>query len=159
REIGPITSPLQLTRQQGGKGTYSPSGTWGDATLATKEKGRIVLEALAATILSDLEDIRRAPLPAVTATNPPPATNSPSSSVNPLPANPPPTCSAGDERTIRQIGDAFTAFWSNQDAVSIGGLWAPAGDIVHPDGFIERGPDVIRLNRARLFAEMAYRNS
>ena len=158
REIGAPTNPLELTRQRGAQGTYSPSGTWGDATIATKEKGQIVLDALAATVLSDVEGLRRAPLPAVTSAAGP-AANTPSAAVNPVLANPPSTCTPGDERTIRQIGDAFTVYWTNADAVSIGGLWSTIGDIVHPDGFIERGRDVIRLNRARLFAQYAYRNS
>ena len=29
-----------LTRDPHGKGTYSPTGAWGDPTLATREKGR-----------------------------------------------------------------------------------------------------------------------
>ena len=70
RDIGPIASPLQLTRQPNGPGTYSASGTWGDPTLATKQKGQAVLDALVATIQSDLEDLRLSPLPANTA--PPP---------------------------------------------------------------------------------------
>ena len=159
RDLGAVTSPLQLTRQQNGQGTYSPTGTWGDATLATKEKGRIVLDALVTTILSDIDDLRVTSLPAVTSPNPASATSPSPSAVTTVPSNPPPTCSAGDERTIRQIGDAFTTYWTNQDAAGIGGLWSVMGDLLHPDGFIERGADVIRINRARLFAEYAYRNS
>ncbi len=52
-----------LTRTPGGPGTYSASGTWGDATLATVEKGRIVVEATVAGILSDLEALRGAEVP------------------------------------------------------------------------------------------------
>lgn len=45
-----------LTRDPNNKaGIYSPSGVWGDATLATREKGKIVTEALVALILQDLE--------------------------------------------------------------------------------------------------------
>ena len=40
--------------------TYSPSGVFGDATLATEEKGRLVTEALVEAILSDIESLRRA---------------------------------------------------------------------------------------------------
>ncbi len=50
-----------LTRKPGGAGTYSPSGTWGDATLATREKGRLVVEAAVAGILKEIEDLRRVP--------------------------------------------------------------------------------------------------
>lgn len=49
-----------LTRDPNNKtGTYSPSGVWGDATLATVEKGKIVTEALVAEILRDLERLRK----------------------------------------------------------------------------------------------------
>ena len=44
--------------------TYSASGVYGDATLATKEKGRIVTEALVTRTLREIEDLRGAPLPA-----------------------------------------------------------------------------------------------
>jgi len=42
-------------------GTYSPSGVWGDATLATREKGRVVTEALVAAILREIEELRKTP--------------------------------------------------------------------------------------------------
>ena len=49
-----------LTRDPNNKvGTYSPSGVWGDATLATVEKGKIVTEALVEVILTDLEELRK----------------------------------------------------------------------------------------------------
>ncbi len=38
--------------------TYSPTGVWGDATLATYEKGKIVTEALVEMILKDIETMR-----------------------------------------------------------------------------------------------------
>lgn len=47
-----------LTRTPGGTKTYSPSGTWGDATLATREKGRVVVEATVAGILREIEALR-----------------------------------------------------------------------------------------------------
>jgi creatinine amidohydrolase len=43
--------------------TYSASGVFGDATLATQEKGKVVTEALVQAILSDIEALRAAPLP------------------------------------------------------------------------------------------------
>jgi len=52
-----------LTRRNDGKGTYSPTGVWGDATLATREKGKIVVEATTRGILSDIEALRSADLP------------------------------------------------------------------------------------------------
>lgn len=50
--------PGDLTRDPNGKGVYSPTGTWGDPTLATREKGRIVVEATVRGILKDIEQLR-----------------------------------------------------------------------------------------------------
>ncbi|MDH5589707.1 MAG: creatininase family protein [Gemmatimonadota bacterium] len=52
-----------LTRRADGTGTFSESGVWGDATLATVEKGRIVVEATVEGILRDLDMLRTAELP------------------------------------------------------------------------------------------------
>jgi creatinine amidohydrolase len=43
--------------------TYSASGVWGDATLATREKGKVVTEAMVAQILADIEKLRAGGLP------------------------------------------------------------------------------------------------
>ena len=53
-----------LTRDPNGPGTYSPTGIWGDPTLATREKGRIVVEAFVDALAREIEDLRAAPLPA-----------------------------------------------------------------------------------------------
>ena len=48
RDIHP-NHPGPLTRDEHAtQGVYSPSGVWGDATLATREKGKIITEALVA---------------------------------------------------------------------------------------------------------------
>jgi creatinine amidohydrolase len=53
----------RLTRDPNNKeGTYSATGIWGDPTLATKEKGRKIIEAYVAGILKDIEELRRANL-------------------------------------------------------------------------------------------------
>jgi len=39
---------------------YSPSGVWGDPTLATREKGGIVVEALVEAVLAEIEELRKA---------------------------------------------------------------------------------------------------
>ncbi len=53
-----------LTRDEKRTGmTYSPSGVYGDATLATREKGRRITEALVAVILGEIEALRGAELP------------------------------------------------------------------------------------------------
>jgi creatinine amidohydrolase len=52
-----------LTRDPKAEGkTYSPSGVFGDATLATREKGRILTEALVEAILEDIAALRKEPL-------------------------------------------------------------------------------------------------
>ena len=52
-----------LTRDPNGPGTYSPTGIWGDPTLATRAKGKIVVEAFVDALLKEIEDLRGAPLP------------------------------------------------------------------------------------------------
>lgn len=47
-----------------GEGIYSPTGTWGDPTLATREKGQKVIEATVAVILKQIEALRKATPPA-----------------------------------------------------------------------------------------------
>ena len=46
-----------------GEGIYSPTGTWGDPTLATREKGKIATEATVAEILKQIETLRQAAPP------------------------------------------------------------------------------------------------
>ncbi len=54
----------RLTRDPKKEGmTYSASGVFGDATLATREKGRRITEALVAVILREIEELRRAEPP------------------------------------------------------------------------------------------------
>lgn len=53
-----------LTRTPGNAGVYSASGVYGDATLASVEKGRVVVEALVDGIVRDIERLRVAELPA-----------------------------------------------------------------------------------------------
>jgi creatinine amidohydrolase len=54
----------RLTRDPNNKeGTYSATGIWGDPTLATREKGRKIMEAMVTGILKDIEDVRRGNLP------------------------------------------------------------------------------------------------
>jgi|SRR5579872_161042 len=57
KDLNP-NQPGGLTRDPHGKGTYSPTGAWGDPTLATREKGRAVTESLVSTILKDIDDLR-----------------------------------------------------------------------------------------------------
>ena len=61
-----------LTRDPKREGmTYSPSGVFGDATQATREKGRIVTEALVEVIIREIDQLRAAqPPPAPTEKQP-----------------------------------------------------------------------------------------
>ena len=47
-----------LTRDPTGQGSYSASGIYGDATLATRRKGEIVVRATVAGILQEIERFR-----------------------------------------------------------------------------------------------------
>ncbi|MEK6566082.1 MAG: creatininase family protein, partial [Bacteroidota bacterium] len=51
----------RLTRDPNSGGTYSPTGIWGDPTLATREKGRIAVEGLVEGILKEIEELRSLP--------------------------------------------------------------------------------------------------
>ena len=53
---GPLTR-----RKDNAAGTYSASGVWGDPTLATREKGRVVVEGMVADILAEIEVLRSKP--------------------------------------------------------------------------------------------------
>ncbi len=65
RDLNP-DQPGPLTRDPKGKGTYSPTGAWGDPTLATRKKGQAIVESNVAAILADIESLRRLPLPPAT---------------------------------------------------------------------------------------------
>lgn len=55
--------PGPFTRSPDGAGTYSPTGTWGDPTLATAAKGERIVAALVQVLVRDVESVRTAPLP------------------------------------------------------------------------------------------------
>lgn len=50
-----------LTRDPSKPGTYSPTGTWGDPTLATREKGRKIVEVFVSAVLLEIEALRATP--------------------------------------------------------------------------------------------------
>ena len=52
-----------LTPNADEPGVYSPTGIYGDATLATVEKGKTVVEATVAALVQDITELRQAPLP------------------------------------------------------------------------------------------------
>ena len=148
--------PVRLNRQQGGGGVYSPSGIWGDPTLATPEKGKVLVEGIVATILADIEELRGAEVPVA---QPRAATAAPSAAAPMREGRQPNGCLPGDERSIRRLQAMFNVAWTNHDAMALGALWASAGDIVHTDGSSERGPVQIRQNRAEQFRRKEYRGS
>ena len=159
KEFNPSPGPsLQLTRRRGGPGTFSESGVWGDPTLATREKGRVIVEGLVNAILADIEAIRAATPPSPSSMPTPERAPVPPPAPRPM-AGGETTCSPGDERTIRGVGDAFATHWMNADALLLAGLWSEQGDMVHPDGLTERGRETIRSNRAALFLRREYRGS
>lgn len=47
-----------LARDPNGEGTYSASGVYGDATLATRKKGEILVHAMVEGIVKEIEDLR-----------------------------------------------------------------------------------------------------
>ena len=59
RDLNP-DQPGGLTRDPKGKGTYSPTGAWGDPTLATREEGQALVEATVIRVLKEIEDLRGA---------------------------------------------------------------------------------------------------
>ena len=54
---------IGLTRKPGGPGTFSPTGSWGDPTLATRAKGEVAVAGVVLALLEDIESLRRATPP------------------------------------------------------------------------------------------------
>jgi creatinine amidohydrolase len=61
KDYHPSNTPgmARLTRDPNNPGVYSASGVYGDATLATREKGERGTKALLERILKDIEDLRK----------------------------------------------------------------------------------------------------
>jgi len=144
-----------LTRQPGGRGTYSPSGIWGDATLATREKGEVIVEGIVQTILQDIESLRTAAPQPVRA----PATGRALPSGAMAEPRSDGACPPGVERDIKRVEAAFNAHWKNRDAESLAILWSREGDLFHGDGTIERGRSTIEMNRRHQFKAPEYRSA
>ena len=149
-----------LTRKKDTPGVFSESGVLGDATVATREKGQELVNALLGGVLQEIEIIRTAPLPIARSVAPPPA---PAPPPRPVPNRPEDRmasgCTPGDERTIRAIGQKFQLHWRNMDAENISRLFTLEGDMRHPDGTIERTQPVIFQARLELFKRRDYRGS
>jgi creatinine amidohydrolase len=57
KDFDPRPGRKGLTRNPEGKGTYSKTGIWGDPTLATREKGRVIVEATIQAIVGQVRDL------------------------------------------------------------------------------------------------------
>ena len=57
KDFDPRPGRRGLTRNPEGAGTFSPSGVYGDPTLATKEKGKIIVEATVREIVRQVRDL------------------------------------------------------------------------------------------------------
>ena len=161
KDVAPRSTPMRLTRSRGAGGTYSPSGVWGDATLATRDKGQYIVEQVVTAMLADIEALRSAPLPSPR----PPARDAgaPRRTIDDLRMEsadfPVSECPAGREKDIKRMEATFNASWKNRDAERLGGLWSSEGDLVHGDGTIEKGAKTITLNRAAQFKMPEYRHA
>ena len=49
----------RLTRNPNGPGAYSATGIWGDATLATREKGELLVRTMEENLLKEIEQLRK----------------------------------------------------------------------------------------------------
>lgn len=159
REYGAGFGPM--TRQKDAPGTFSASGVVGDPTLATREKGQVLVEGLVAGVLDDIEAVRAATLPAAKAAAPARAAAPPPPVQRPRPPEEklPNGCTAGEERAIRAVGERYSYLWRQMDAEALAGTFTADGDMRHPDGTIERGQQVLYQNRLELFRRREYRGS
>ncbi len=57
KDFDPRPDRKGLTRDPIGQGTYSPTGIWGDPTLATKEKGKIIVETTLRLIVKQIKEL------------------------------------------------------------------------------------------------------
>ena len=158
KDLSPRSTPMRLRRQKDATGTYSPTGIWGDPTLATRAKGEVIVESLVKTMLDEIETVRTAVLPSGGQGG-----STPAAAPGPARAAPevrlPNGCTPGAERSIRRIEMAFNLAWRQNDAEAVAALWADEGDIVHADGFTERGRRTIQQNRAEQFRRREFRSS
>ncbi|HEX6739992.1 MAG TPA: creatininase family protein, partial [Vicinamibacteria bacterium] len=60
---GERDAPGPLRRRPGSPGVLSPSGVFGDPTVATWQKGERIVAGMVEDILKDLDELARAPLP------------------------------------------------------------------------------------------------
>lgn len=145
-----------LTRMRSESGTYSVSGVWGDPTLATREKGQYLVEGLTARMVSDIDGLAKAALPAAVRSTAPTA---PVAAAAPRMVGPTRVfeCLPGSERDIKRVEAAFNLHWTNRDVDNLAALWSDQGDLVHPDATIEKTRRTIWENRREQFKSPEYK--
>lgn len=57
KDYDPRPNRRGLSRDPKGKGHYSPTGIWGDPTLASKEKGKVIVEAAVEEIVKQIREL------------------------------------------------------------------------------------------------------
>lgn len=57
KDYDPRPNRKGLTRDPDGRGHYSPTGIWGDPTLATREKGRVIVEHTVREIIKQVREL------------------------------------------------------------------------------------------------------
>jgi creatinine amidohydrolase len=57
KDFDPRPDRRGLTRDPKGEGHYSPTGIWGDPTLATKKKGEIIVKATVSEIIRQIKEL------------------------------------------------------------------------------------------------------
>lgn len=57
KDFDPRPGRRGLTRKPGGAGVYSPSGVFGDPTLATREKGKVIVEATVREVVRQVREL------------------------------------------------------------------------------------------------------
>ena len=125
----------------------------GDAATASAARGKVFLDTLVDAIVLDIEALRRATPPAPQPPEPARPTTPPPPPEEPRRAS---GCTAGDERSIADLATRLGAYWARRDVDQLAELWSEEGDLVHPDGVVERSRPVIRENRRDQFRRKEY---
>jgi uncharacterized protein (TIGR02246 family) len=128
----------------------------GDASAASATRGKVFLDALVDRIVRDVEALKRATPPEP---QPAQAAAAPAMRQESIEPRRPSGCTAGDERSIVDVATRFSGYWTMGDVDRIAELWSNDGDLVHPDGVVERGREIIRANRRDQFRRKEYRGS
>ena len=156
KEYVPSPAGSPLTRRRGGDGVHSASGVAGDPTLARREKGLYLANAVTTALLRDIDDLRTAPLPAPQAPAPTPR-SAPMRPDVPFDRVADSQCVPGVERDLKRVEAAYNTHWRNRDAPALAGLWSDGGDIAHPDGRVWKGKETIRIALEEQFKTREYR--